>query len=94
MIIMIKPTENDIGTKRVVYKQDWMTSKDWEYGVITGFNEYYVFVRYGSETQSKATKRENLYWDVQPIIPKDDGSIKDDIQTVFRHPLKDNEDNT
>jgi hypothetical protein len=62
---MIEPTEKDIGTKRVIYKQNWMTPKDWEYGIITGFNASYVFVRYGTELHAKSTKRENLYWDVE-----------------------------
>lgn len=31
-----------------------------EYGVITSVNERYVFVRYGSDTHSKATKSSDL----------------------------------
>lgn len=60
---MINPTEKDIGTRRVIYKKDWMTPKQWEYGFITGFNDHYVFVRYGTDLGSKATRREDLYWD-------------------------------
>ena len=64
---MIEPTLDDINKRRVIYKQQWMTSKDWEYGFITSFNDSYVFVRYGNELHSKATKRENLYWDVEKV---------------------------
>ena len=32
-----------------------------EVGVITSFNDNYIFVRYGYDKHSKATKRENLF---------------------------------
>lgn len=38
-----------------------LSHKDCEDGVITSWNEEFVFVRYGSNTQSAATKRENLF---------------------------------
>jgi len=58
---MIEPTKNDIGRK-VIFKQDWMNPKDYEYGLITSFNNTYVHVRYGTDTGSKPTDRENLFW--------------------------------
>jgi hypothetical protein len=61
---MIEPVERDIGNRRVIYKKEWMTPKDWDYGIITSFNQLYVFVRYGHDTTSKATKREDLFWDI------------------------------
>lgn len=48
---MIDPTGDDIGRK-VVYRG--------EEGVITSFNDSYVFVRYGSDFGVKATRREDL----------------------------------
>ena len=59
---MIEPTIEDIGTKKVYYKQNWMKPENYEYGFITGFNEKWVFVRYGTNTQSQATNRTDLYW--------------------------------
>ena len=46
---------SDIGRK-VVYKS--FTGN--EEGVITSYNESYVFVRYGSDTGSQATRYEDL----------------------------------
>ena len=57
---MINPTEKDIGRK-VYYKRDWMRPEDYDYGVITSFNDTYVFVRYCNQTHSKSTRREDLY---------------------------------
>lgn len=59
---MIEPTEADIGRK-VYYVQHWMKLAEYEAGVITGFNETYVHVRYGSDMQSKSTARRFLYWE-------------------------------
>lgn len=59
---MIDPTEADIQTRRVYYKKDWMKPTDYEYGFITGFSDKFVFVRYGVQTTSKSTRREDLYW--------------------------------
>jgi hypothetical protein len=58
---MIEPTEKDVG-RLVVYKKPWMEHKDVEQGVITSFNDSFVFVRYGSDTHSKATYRKDLEW--------------------------------
>lgn len=56
---MINPTNLDIN-RSVIYKT-W-NNQTTEEGVITSFNHFYIFVRYGSDKQSKATKRENLQW--------------------------------
>jgi len=61
---MIEPTEKDTN-RRVIYKKDWMTPKDWEYGFITSFNDTLVHVRYGVDTGSKGTYREDLYWEFE-----------------------------
>jgi len=58
---LIKVTEKDVG-RTVIYKKEWMTPRHWEYGVITSFNDSYVFVRYGADTHSKATRRQDLYY--------------------------------
>ena len=55
---MVEPTEADIG-RAVCYKQGFDPVEE---GVITSFNDNYVFVRYGSDKQSKATKRRDLAW--------------------------------
>jgi len=62
---MIEPDERDIGRK-VIYQREWMKPDDIEYGVITSFNDKYVFVKYGSDTHSKATRREDLGWVLGP----------------------------
>lgn len=38
-----------------------LTHEHCEDGVITSWNDSFVFVRYGSKNQSQATKRENLF---------------------------------
>ena len=55
----INPTPRDIGRK-VVY----ITASDniGEEGVITAFNDHYVFVRYGAAVNSQATSWEDLDW--------------------------------
>ena len=58
---MIEPTRDDIG-KRVYYKQPWMKPSDYEYGTITGINDSFVFVRYGSDVQAKSTCRKDLFF--------------------------------
>ena len=55
---MINPTENDIGRK-VIYCGYAGERED---GIVTSFNDAFVFVRYGSGTTSAATKREQLEW--------------------------------
>ena len=56
---MIEPTEADIG-RLVIYKKDWMEPDEHEQGVITSISECFIFVRYGSDTHSKATYRKDL----------------------------------
>lgn len=56
---MIEPKLEDIG-RAVIYKQPHLPKG--ESGVITSFNKYYVFVRYGSDIQSKGTYRRHLSW--------------------------------
>ena len=62
---MIHPTEFDIG-RRVLYVGNSYEPGRVEAGVITSFNDSYVFVRYGEEIHSKATRREHLDWE-QPL---------------------------
>lgn len=54
---MINPTNEDIGRK-VIYRS--FGGDVIEEGVITSFSESWVFVRYGSNTQSAGTHRSNL----------------------------------
>ena len=61
---MIEPTEKDIG-RRVIYKQKWMTQNDWEYGIITSYNDTFVHVCYGCDTGFKSTYRKDLFWDFE-----------------------------
>lgn len=55
----INPTEADIGRK-VIYRTAPMFEP--EEGVITSFNDHYVFVRYGARQGSQATDRADLDW--------------------------------
>ena len=55
----IEPTTEDIG-RAVVYHPHVGTT---ERGVITSFNDHYVFVRYGSASTSQATSRRDLSWE-------------------------------
>ena len=63
---MINPTEKDIG-RSVTYQRSWIDSHGQRYfididGIITSFNDYCVFVRYGEDQHSKGTRREDLEW--------------------------------
>jgi hypothetical protein len=58
---MIEPTTNDIG-RSVVYTGNRYPGGKLVEGVITSFNDYSVFVRYGAEKHSKATSRADLEW--------------------------------
>jgi len=63
---MINPTEADIGRK-VVYPGRSRVEGGFsrpQVGIITSFNEKYIFVRYGVGATSAATKREDLEWEV------------------------------
>jgi hypothetical protein len=69
---MIEPTEADIG-RRVVYIGNRHPGGKLEYGVITHITSVYVFVRYGNERSSKATRREDLEWQ-PPSNPNPDST--------------------
>lgn len=56
---MIEPTEKDIGRKVVYRAAPFMAPEE---GVITSINNEFVFVRYGSNTTSAATRRKDLEW--------------------------------
>jgi hypothetical protein len=60
---MIKATEKDIGRK-VIYraKSGQLSTLPPEEGVITSFTDLFVFVRYGGDTHSKATRPNDLEW--------------------------------
>lgn len=60
---MIAPTDKDIGraVNYVPQTASWIASTP-EEGVITSFNDQYVFVRYGADKISKATRRLDLEW--------------------------------
>jgi hypothetical protein len=59
---MIEPTEADIG-RTVLYTGNRYVGGKVERGVISGFNHWTVFVRYGADTVAKATSREDLEWE-------------------------------
>jgi hypothetical protein len=52
-------TNKDIG-RRVIY----YSFNNKEIGVITSFNDCYIFVRYGGDVHSKATYPEDLVFEV------------------------------
>lgn len=56
---MIEASASDIGRK-VIYRD--RSGFKVEEGVIMSMNDKYVFVRYGSETTSKATRQMDLEW--------------------------------
>jgi hypothetical protein len=57
---MIEPTVKDIG-RAVRYTRVHNPSEPDE-GIITSLSNHYVFVRYGSDVHSKATRRDDLEW--------------------------------
>jgi hypothetical protein len=59
---VIEPTDADIG-RTVLYTGNRFVGGKTERGVITGFNHWTVFVRYGSDAHAKATNREDLEWE-------------------------------
>lgn len=64
---MINPTEADIGRKVIYTPMCAPAESNWrEEGVITSFNEHYVFVRYDRQTTSAATARCDLEWAWRP----------------------------
>jgi hypothetical protein len=56
---MIEPIAGDVG-RGVVYRDRSGAKVD--EGVITRISPQYVFVRYGADKHSKATRREDLEW--------------------------------
>jgi hypothetical protein len=56
---MIEPSIEDVG-RHVIYTD--RPGGKVEQGVITSFSEHYVFVRYGADVHSKATRRIDLQW--------------------------------
>src|SRR5262249_33468309 len=58
---MINPQQSDIGRK-VLYTGNRYPGGKIEEGVINSFNLVTVFVRYGADTHSKGTNREDLEW--------------------------------
>lgn len=58
---MIDPTEKDVG-RAVVYTGNRYPGGQLEEGIITSFNSYCVFVRYGAAKHSKGTDRRDLEW--------------------------------
>ena len=61
---MINPSEADIG-RAVVYTGNRYPGGKPEQGVITSFNDYAVFVRYGADKGSKGTSRADLEWAIR-----------------------------
>jgi hypothetical protein len=57
---MINPSLDDIGRK-VVYR-DRGGAIPPEEGVVTSFNDFYVFARYGRDCTSKGAHRRDLEW--------------------------------
>ena len=55
---MIQVGNDDIG-REVLYMPQHAGAKP-EAGIITSFNDAYVFVRYGNSSTSQATRREDL----------------------------------
>lgn len=56
-----EPTNADIG-RAVIYTGNRYPGGKLEEGVITSFNSYCVFVRYGADKGSKGTSRKDLEW--------------------------------
>ena len=69
---MINPIGHDIG-RAVIYTGSHL--KGVERGVITSFTDYFVFVRFGTQTTSQGCRRENLKWDYNPKEDTHDKTI-------------------
>jgi len=61
VVMMIEPKQSDIG-REVIYRVH--SNAEAEEGVITRFNETYVFVRFGKENTSVVTTRDQLEWKI------------------------------
>lgn len=58
---MIDPVADDI-SRTVIFTGNRYPGGQTEEGVITSFNEWAVFVRYGADKHSKGTSRADLEW--------------------------------
>jgi hypothetical protein len=67
---MIEPTSADIGQK-VIYTGNRHPGGKPEEGVITSFNNWVVFVRYGADIGSKGTDRRDLEWATKKETARD-----------------------
>jgi len=61
---MINPTKQDIGRRVTYFVTINFVRIAEDYGVITSFNDYYIFVCYQKRSTSKATLREDLEWGI------------------------------
>jgi hypothetical protein len=59
---MIEPADDDIGRLVIYHGRSPRHRDHGERGVITSFNDRFVFVRYGTDAHSKATERRDLEW--------------------------------
>ena len=63
LITLNRLTKDDIGRKVVYEPFRHCDTSLLEEGVITSFNDTYVYVRYGSDVHSKATRANDLvFW--------------------------------
>lgn len=68
---MIDPEQKDIGRKAIYRERSGFRIGVVEEGVITSYNDYFVFVRYGNDTHAKATRRGDLEWAAAENIDHD-----------------------
>ena len=59
---MIHPTHNDVGRKVTYTPSGVYPDKLVEEGIITAFNDRYVWVRFGGSVTGAACDRKNLDW--------------------------------
>jgi hypothetical protein len=59
---MINPDLNDIGREVIYRARHLPPNAAGESGILTSFNDEFVFARYGKDTHSKGAKREDLHW--------------------------------
>ena len=65
VVMMIQPKQSDNG-REVIYRVH--SNAEAEEGVITRFNETYVFVRFGKDKTSVVTTRDQLEWNCDLVI--------------------------
>jgi hypothetical protein len=56
----LEESKNLVGRKVIYTPYEGCNENELETGIITGYNDKYVFVRYGSDINSKATKPEDI----------------------------------